>query len=373
MTPAGKPRPRVRAFTLLELVVATSVMAILATGIGSVFVLAARALPNARGPSETSITATTALDQLTADLRVATSITAASATSITFTVPDRTGDGVDDTITYSWAGAGSPIIRQFDGDGGSPILASAANFAIGYNKRTVSSTTTTTTSQDSGEVLLSSFAGWSGITPTTMNGGLSTTGWSSEAFTVDKITIPSDSTKWYVSRVSLRVGHTVISTSGVVVSIWKPAGPGNPIAGTQVGSSYTIASGLLSSVMNWQDSTFSDVTFTDPTATSLVIVCKGTSTGGQIEYLNSSSAPTDAYTYLSSTNSGSTWTPTTNLNRNDAKFFVYGGYVHQVQTTVSVNLYYLGSVTVTLQPTADASTRIDTGFALMNQPQVPGP
>jgi prepilin-type N-terminal cleavage/methylation domain-containing protein len=368
---APTPARTARAFTLLEVAVATSVMAVLAVGIGSVFVLASRALPNVRGPTETTITASAALDQFVADLRVATRVTAAGATSITFTVPDRTGDGLEEPISYSWAGAGAPLVRQVNGDAGSQILNAAYAFGIAYSKRTITTSGTTMVSQDSGELLLSSFSGWSGITPSTLTGGLSTTAWSSEAFTVDKVSIPGDSTRWYVSRVSLRVAHSLLSTAGVVVSLCKPAGAGNPVPGVSVGSPCTVGGGLLAIGAAWQDATFSDVNITDPAATSLVILCKGTASGAQIEYLNSSSAPTDAYTYLSSTDSGATWTPTTNRNRSDAKFFVYGGYVHPVSTTVNVTSYLLGSVSVTLQPSADASTRLDSGFSLMNQPSIP--
>src|SRR5689334_20631330 len=137
-----------RSFTLLEMVVAMAVMSILTAAIGSVILLASRALPGARGPTETTLTASAALDQLVADLRAATGITAAGATAVTFTVPDRTGDGIDDTVSYAWAGAGSPVVRTFNGDAGAQLLASAAAFALGYSKRTVTTNQVTTVQQD---------------------------------------------------------------------------------------------------------------------------------------------------------------------------------------------------------------------------------
>jgi prepilin-type N-terminal cleavage/methylation domain-containing protein len=364
---------QLRGFTLLEMVISVAVLATLGAGIGSIFVLASRALPTARGASETTISATMALDQLAADLRLATNVSAASATAITFTVPDRTGDGAEETISYSWAGAGSPLVRVFNAETASTLEPAPAGFSLSYARRAVTTTQTATTTQDSGELLLSSFGGWTGITPTTATSGLSTTAWASEAFTVDKVTIPSDATRWYVSRVSLRLGKSLIATPSITVSICLPSASGSPVAGSAVGSSYTVTPGLLTISPAWQDATFSDVSFTDPAIKNLVILCKGTTSGGQIEYLNSSSAPTDAYTFLSSTDSGGTWNPSTNRNRNDARFFVYGGYVRRVQTTVQATSYFLGSVTVTLQPSSDSSTRIDTGVALLNQPQVPAP
>jgi prepilin-type N-terminal cleavage/methylation domain-containing protein len=366
-------RPRHPAFTLLEMVVAVAVLSILSAGIGSVFVLASRALPSSRGASETTITAAAALDQLVADLRIATRITAAAPTSITFTVPDRSGDGIDETIAYSWAGAGSPVLRTYNDGAASTLLASAASFALAYTRRVETTTQSTITTQDSGEVLLSSFAGWTGVTPTTATMGLSTTSWTSEAFTVDKVTIPSDVIRWYISKVSLRLGKSLLTSPSITVSVCLPASSGSPVAGTAVGSSATITPGLLALTPGWLDATFSDVSFTDPAIKNLVIRCKATTSGGLIEYLNSSSAPVDAYTFLYTSDSGGTWNPSSNRNRNDARFFVYGGYVRTVQTQVQASAYFLGSANIVLQPTSESATRLDTGFALLNQPEIPAP
>jgi prepilin-type N-terminal cleavage/methylation domain-containing protein len=365
--------PPLSGFTLIEVVVSLAILGVIATAISSVIVLASRALPSARGAGESTVAATTALDQLGAELRTATTVTETTATSITFTVPDRTGDTIAETIRYSWAGAGSPLIRVYNGDSGAALIESVNSLAFAYAKRKVTTTGgTITTTIDSGEVLLASFTGWSGITPTVSTSGLSATSFASEAFTVDKVTFPSDTTKWSVSRVSLRVSKSLLSTASILVSVHQPAGAGSPIVGTPVGSTATISAGLLGTGPTWQDAAFSDVTFTDRTLTNLVLRLKATG-AAQVEYYTSASAPIDATTFLWSTDSGSTWLPSTNRNRNDARFFVYGNYQRQVQTVASVDTYYLGSVNITLQPTADPTTRVDGGFALLNQPQVPGP
>ncbi|MEX2217359.1 MAG: hypothetical protein WD749_01250, partial [Phycisphaerales bacterium] len=74
-----------------------------------------------------------------------------------------------------------------------------------------------------------------------------------------------------------------------------------------------------------------------------------------------------------STDSGGTWSPSSNRQRNDARFYVYGGYVRRVASTVNADVHFLGSVNVMLQPTRDADTRVDGGIALLNQPQAPAP
>jgi type II secretory pathway pseudopilin PulG len=377
--PARRP-----AFTLVELVVSSAVMTIIALGISSVIVLASRALPSARGASENTVAASGALDQLVAELRTATAVSELGASAVTFTVPDRDGNGADETIRYAWTtsgaivngpSAGAALTRAFNGGTPATILPSVNNFALAYNRRKVTTTQNTGSANvDSGEVLLSSFAGWSGVSnPSTSTSALSTTSWASQAFTVDKVSFPADTIRWYITRVSFRVGKGLTSTAAITATIWNPASAGSPVIGTQVGSAGTIAMGLLSITPSWQDASFSDVTITDRTATSLVVLLKGTASGAQVEYLNSTSAPTDANVFLWTTNSGGAWSPSSNRQQNDAKFFVYGGYVRSVPTTTSVDTYYLGSVNVTLQPTSDAASRVDSGFALLNQPQVTGP
>jgi hypothetical protein len=50
------------------------------------------------------------------DLQTAKSFTERTATAVTFTVPDRDGDNIDETIRYAWAGTpGDPLTYQLNG------------------------------------------------------------------------------------------------------------------------------------------------------------------------------------------------------------------------------------------------------------------
>src|SRR3954465_2249593 len=149
-------------FTLIETLVSLAIMAILFTGIGSVFMLASRSLPTARGASERTITTTAALDQLAGDLRLATRITEASPTAVTFTVPDRDNEGHEETIRYAMDANGS-LTYKLNAAQPVPLLRSLSSFSLAYTKRHTTTPGTTTTTADSGEVTLASFGGWSGV------------------------------------------------------------------------------------------------------------------------------------------------------------------------------------------------------------------
>src|SRR5204863_7821388 len=81
-------RQRVRAggFSLVELAVSLAVISLILIGVGSSIVIAAKAMPSSSGPNYTTVTANSAIDQLAAELRLATTVTEATATGVTFTV-----------------------------------------------------------------------------------------------------------------------------------------------------------------------------------------------------------------------------------------------------------------------------------------------
>src|SRR3954469_13732311 len=108
------PRPLARnrraGMTLAELSVSLAVIATLMVATGSVMVLTGRAV---------AITAAQAAEYRVDDLvatmaseqRMSLSITDRTATSITFTVADRDGDGIPETIRYSYDPTSKELTR----------------------------------------------------------------------------------------------------------------------------------------------------------------------------------------------------------------------------------------------------------------------
>lgn len=107
------PRP---GFTMMELIVALSISTAVMLGVVSLLSLASSAVPQPGGIQETAVDGADFLARLTSDIACATQITQAEAAAITIIVPDRTGDAVAETISYSWdAGVGDPVIRDYNG------------------------------------------------------------------------------------------------------------------------------------------------------------------------------------------------------------------------------------------------------------------
>lgn len=116
---AARPRGT-HAFTLIEMVVSLSVISIVFLAMGSVMVLASKALPTADSSTALTFEANDLVQQIVSELQTATSVTAATDKGIAFTVPDRDSDAVDESIMYRWDGVpGGPLFRQYNG--GNPV------------------------------------------------------------------------------------------------------------------------------------------------------------------------------------------------------------------------------------------------------------
>ena len=117
---ARQTSQRRHGFTLVELVTSLAIMTILVGGMGSAVMIASQAIDDGTSRSSRITEAREALDRITADAAVALSVTERTASAIAFTVPDRSGDGLPETLRYAWSGvAGDPLTCEYNG--GSPV------------------------------------------------------------------------------------------------------------------------------------------------------------------------------------------------------------------------------------------------------------
>src|SRR5689334_22547762 len=152
------PRPA-HAFTLVELVMSLAIATILLLALHSTVMVASKAIPDGRGVGSRLVNSGPPLATFSSDLFCALSVTEMTPTSITFTVPDRNGDGNPETIRYAWSGrADDPLTRQYNSGAVINVIPSVQSLALAYDKRQVQAPTTYATSA---ETLLSSNTGGS--------------------------------------------------------------------------------------------------------------------------------------------------------------------------------------------------------------------
>lgn len=109
-----------RGFTLIEMVAAMAVAAILLAGATSFVAFYARWTTVQRQRAEATTAIMLALERMHQELSHAKAIREKSPTAVEFEHPDITGDGVDDVIRWEWSGvAGSPLLRTVNPNRGS--------------------------------------------------------------------------------------------------------------------------------------------------------------------------------------------------------------------------------------------------------------
>jgi type II secretory pathway pseudopilin PulG len=125
-------------YTLIELLMAMGSATVLVGGLASSVLISSRAFsPDASAGADANRSAV-ALAQLSADLRLALRFTERTATAATFTVPDRTGDQLPETIRYSWSGtSGQPLMYQYNGETALALVNDVKQFNLTAVTRTI--------------------------------------------------------------------------------------------------------------------------------------------------------------------------------------------------------------------------------------------
>ncbi len=362
-----------RGFTLVEIVTSVAISSVLLLALTSVVLLASKAIPANATATDARDGAAGAIDSLLAELASAKNVSVATPTSITFTVPDRTGDGVDDTIAYQWSGApGGTLQRNFNAAGWTNVSPPLSAFALNYSKRSTTSNVTTSTQIDSGEITLWSWNGWSGSTPSTTFASLSTTAWANQMFQVSLA--QAGINRLEITRISLQLKQT--STSGnVLVGVYNESSTGaGTTLGTMVGSQASVAATALSPAGGWVDFTMNGVVFSNASMGELVVQVSSSasSTGNaRLTYLSDSVSHPGGPVLLTTSNGGITWLPNSNTTRNSAPMVVYAKYQYPQSSTSAVTTYTLGNFTASA--TTSDGTRIVQGIEALNEPAIPGP
>ena len=297
-------------YTLVEMVVSTIMLSILALACASVMVLAARGMNNAKtGATAQETAARTALDQISDDMKVALSFSEQMPTAVTFTVPDRTGDGQPETLRYAWAGPGSPLTRQFNGG---PVISLADNvqsFNMAYLLKTIG----TPQPVESGEQLLMAHTGGTG--PNIKQFNLTHTKWPAQWFFVGP---PANTISFKITHVTLLLQRHGAATGTLTAQIRVADSSDRPTSTTLAASNVDIST--IPGTPTWTDIPIS-LAGLDPTKGYVLVVT--TTVSGTPAYVSYDNASTDfGMMYSTTSNSGGTWgTPTAGTA---LQYYVYG-------------------------------------------------
>ncbi|HUG89658.1 MAG TPA: hypothetical protein VML55_02415 [Planctomycetaceae bacterium] len=122
-------------YTLVELLVSSVSATILMAGLASALFIAGQALEG-RSASVERCQAADVQSTLLADLEHATSFVERTSDVVTFTVPDRNGDGAAETLSYSWTdAAGGELRLSVNGGPAVTVLSGVKGFELSWSSR----------------------------------------------------------------------------------------------------------------------------------------------------------------------------------------------------------------------------------------------
>jgi hypothetical protein len=338
------------------MVVSAAIISVLMLGMASAMVIAGKAVTRTSSDVTPGAAAQT-LGLIASELRTALTVTELSATAITFTVPDRTGDGNPETIRYAWSGkAGDPLTRQYNGGPAATILDSVQSLSLAYDKIAV----VVTQSTESPEQTLWSYASATSPGTATITSG----NWVGQVFTPPGI--PANATAWKVTRAQYQARKSGSASGSTDVQL-RTVTAGVPTS--WIVDHVNVNESSLSHSYSWTTTTFTaGGNLTPGSAMAIAFQWLSDTASADLQYDSPASPPTGA-AFVTSADSGSTWSAGTS---NALDLVVYGTYTAPQNTT----LYYLGTVNLTLKAGTGgtaASPTMNTAAGLLNQPQVAGP
>lgn len=338
-------------FTLVEMVVALSITTVLVVAMGSALTFAGRATPQPNDAMTVSLAAHDVLSDLAAELSYGIDITDRTATAITFTIADQTGDDTPETIRYEWTGDAmtpGPITRSENGGVPATLFDDATDFALSYDIHTESRTVPGPPTVGA-EVQLSAFSGTIGLA----DHGITDQQWSAQTFS---LSAPTDATGVSITRVLLRARTSGTVTDAALVQIQSADGTGRPSGALRVQA--VLNESVLTGVYGWFEVAMDSDAVLPIEDLCLVVRHLDGDVAGTFRGATAAGAMWQTF------DGGGSWSavPLTHLEHE-----VYGRY-HTPGTDVVVTTDRCVAVTLTLQ--ADVATRGQQSVALRNRPEV---
>ena len=341
-----------RAYSLIELTVSLAIVSILVTAIGSLIILASKAIPRDDGVFAASVGGAILVEELVDDAAFALAFNEVSNHAIEFTLADRTGDGNQETVRYEWSGtSGYPLTRSFNGS--SPTIVLPDVRSLEFTATTRSGSVFLGSDQSSSVRQIQAYDALLSLTQRVTN---------SEWFAF-YVPPPSDSgaTGWRITRVRLKMLRSGSSGGTGAVQLRKPNPDGKP--GTTIYASTPFNEDDLTLLPTWQ--TYNLDSGVVPAGQGICVLIRGTngSNASGVGYFSSLGVPPGTVG-MASTNSGNTWTTFSNI----CAVHEIDGIVYTTNEGV-IARDYADALTVRIRAGA-AQTAVEKTIRPLNRPEV---
>lgn len=341
-----------RAYSLIELTVSLAIVSILVTAIGSLIILASKAIPRDDGVFAASLGGAILTEELIDDAAFALAFTEVSKTAITFTLADRTGNGNEEIVRYTWSGTpGHPLTRSINGSSPIVVLPDVRSLEFAATTRSGSvflGSDQTASSRDIQE--------YDTLLPLAQQ--VTNSNWFGFYCPPPQA---SGATGWRITQVRLKLLRSGGGGGTGDVQLRKPKADGTP--GSTVYASATFKEDDFGLTATWR--TFNLDSGVVPAGQGICIVIRGTngSNASGVGYFSSLGIPPGTVG-VASTNSGSTWT----TYGNTCAIHDIDGIVYLTDEGLAAR-DYVDSLTVRIRAGA-AQTAIEKTIRPLNRPEI---
>jgi prepilin-type N-terminal cleavage/methylation domain-containing protein len=343
------PRPR-HGVSLVELLVALTIISVVAGGLGAAVMISSRALPDPDTPALRAVETTRALEEIAVELAYATEVSTAEPTELAFTV-ERAGAPVG--VRYTWSGTpGDPLVRTLDGGAAAVVLEAVETLLFEYDTASNPSLPGPP-GVESGETLLLQQEG----TPT--NDYDLTSNWELAGSLLP--TLPAEATSWRITRVHFVGGPSGAANGAMAVEI-RPAQPDGTPSGTVVDSVVVPETDLVAG--QWHEVAFADAGGLDPATPCHVVFTRGAGGGAFGTLRLAQQDPTPGTMTHESNDSGVSWW----TQGWDIHLWVWGTHTVPDAGWAPPPGTRADAVTITLATSADPGAPRRSTTTLLNHP-----
>ncbi len=347
-------------FTLLEVSLSLVIVSVIMMAIGSSILLASKAIPSTDSPPQCTNRAASQTEYIASELKYALAVPQRTGNSITFTVPDRSGDGLAEEIRYSWSGsAGDPILRWYNGGDAAVVLEDVHSFEMLYDLETI--TQQVTSEIESFQTILRRFNNIEVYS----NYPIRDDRWVGQYF---KPTLPASAVSWSITKVATYVAASGSATGVSKVQI-RSATPGG-FPGMNVLDEVTLYENTLSpSVYTFREFIFDSATdIPADQGAAIVIAHVSGYESCQVPVRISWSGSPNMH-YVETDNYGIIW------DAQDDKsmiFTVYGTFKIEGAPVTQIN-YFLQHISVKVQVGVASASAVYIATDIVNTPEVTAP
>jgi hypothetical protein len=350
---ATPPRPsNRRGHTFLELVISVAIASIIFLAIASAILLGSHAIPDPSSPSLSATSSSAVVNQLAGELESALYVMERSATTISFTVADRNGDGMPERIGYSWSGVpGSPLTRQYNAG---PVVSAADGvtyFGLTPTIVTVTETYPCKGVEDGTDSLLIDYNTGSGLA----NVNVASNAWAGQYLTPGSF--PAGATAWRPTRIKFTA--KISSVPAVTLVQMRPVDVNLKPTSTVL-EQYSLTDTSLGTAYAWVEVPFSQIDRIAPTgAIGLVLQWQSGATSAVVQ-ANSGAGQ------LGSTDSGTTWSY---KNDKSLQCQLYAKLTRSDSSQYAISKY-LAALGIALQTARTDNPTIQRTAQALNHPEL---